>query len=105
MDIVKAILEIETKAQEIESSVDELAKKIRRETDGKIAELQKAADSDSDAKIEKIKTKLASEKAASLDAVKGEMESVQNALMQKYSENREKWIEEITAAVIKGDEE
>ena len=55
MDMMKAILDIENKAREIENSIDSLSGDIRRETDEKIKKLHKKAENEANAEIEKFR--------------------------------------------------
>lgn len=103
MDMMKAILDIENKAQEIEASTKVLAAEIKSETDSKIEEISKKAQKDAEIEIEKYRETVKSGEDKELSEAKMQMDKTLAALEEKFKQSREKWIEEITGEIIKGD--
>ncbi len=103
MDMMKAILDIENKAQEIENSIDSLSANIKKETEQKIEVLLKNAEFESDAQIEKFRETIKEREEDECNEIKAKLKASLDSLEAKYTENREKWIREITDEVIKGD--
>lgn len=104
MDMMKAILDIENKAQEIENSIDSLSGDIRRETDEKIKKLHKKAENEANAEIAKFRADIRADEDHEKEAAESEMKDMLDSLEQKYKENRDKWIKEITEDITKGDD-
>lgn len=100
MDMMKAILDIEARAQEVEDSIDSLKAKIKLETDEKIKQMQSEADAEAEAEIAAAKDKIDKEKQAEIEAVKAEMKLVSDSLEKNFTKNRNRWIEEITQRII-----
>ena len=100
MDMMKAILDIEARAQKVEDSIDALAAKIKLETDEKIKQIQSEAEADAEAEIAAVKNRLDKEKQAEIEKTKSDMKLVSDELEKKFTQNRDKWIKEITEKVI-----
>lgn len=103
MDMMKAILDIEKKAQEIENSTCVLMADISRETDKNIQKIAEETKKNADAKIEEFRNK---EEAFALEvqsAVKAENEKTFSSLEEKFAKDRAAWISGITDEIIKGD--
>lgn len=105
MDMMKAILDIENKAQEIEASSKVLSAELKRETDSKIEEMSKKAENDAKIEIERYRETVKSGEEKELSEAKMQMDKTLASLENKFQENRGKWIEEITDEIIKGDKE
>ncbi len=105
MDIMKAILDIENKAQEIENSIESLGADIKKDTDKKILEYTQKAQFEIDIEIEKFREEIKKSENGELESTKAEMKEALAALEEKYRNNREKWIKEITEKVIEGDKD
>ncbi len=103
MDMMKAILDIENKAQEIENSIGSLSGDIRLETDKKIEELSKTADIEGDAQIEKFQKTIKAREDKEYNETKAEMKAALDLLEKKFVQNREKWIKDIVSEIIEGD--
>ena len=105
MDIMKAILDIENKAQEIEASTKHLLAEIKGETDRKIEGISKKAQEDAETEIEKFRETVKSGENDELSRAKVQMDKTLHLLEMKFEENRDNWIKEITDEIIKGDDE
>ncbi len=103
MDMMKAILDIENKAQEIENSIERFASDIKQETDREIEKFSQNAQAEIDVQINKFRETIKEIEEKEYNSTKAEMKEALDFLEEKYTANREKWINEITAEVTKGD--
>ena len=103
MDIMKAILEIENKAQKVESSVDMSVTQIKAETDEHIKEIQLQSDSKVEKELEKYKVEAKANREKELNEVTLKMGKILESLEEKYAENKSRWIDEITEKITEGD--
>ncbi len=103
MDIIKAILDIEEKAQKIVGTLDEMKgeneKDIAAETERMSEEMRKSAEE----KIEKAKQSADDEKKRIMSDTEAEIRSKREKLEKLFGDNRERWVREITEAVEKDD--
>lgn len=100
MDIMQAILDIEQKAQGIVDSADELKAVQETELQKEIEGARNKIDADAHMKIAQITDRAAAERQEAVNALEKEYRSKIEALDNRCRENKQRWIDEITAKII-----
>ncbi len=103
MDIMKAILDIEGKAQGVMNTLED----IREENDKKLqSEIEKIRDGmkkRADEKIGQHKSELEKRSKSDMTELEKVMNERKKALDDTFESNRGRWVKEITDAIVKDD--
>lgn len=99
MDMMKAILEIEKKAQAVEASVEKERAELLKATDEKIADFKEKAIAQSNEKIAAKEAAIEKERKAEEARLRERSETEKASLEAMYSENKDKWVKEISEKI------
>lgn len=102
MDIMKAILDIEEKAQSIMNTTDDIGEEMRRDTEKRIAEIDAGMKKDADEKISVHRAKAEKKMKSELESLEKDFGKKLDALENAFAENRARWVKEITDNVKEG---
>lgn len=105
MDILKAILDIEKKIQDISGTYDELKQKETEKTKEILSKLEENAQKERDEAILKYKEEIEAELKRGLKENSALLSERIEALEKTFSENEASWTSEIFERIIKGDAE
>lgn len=103
MDIIKAILDIEEKAQKIVGTLDDIKAESERETEAEIKLMSEDMKARAEAEIEKSRAEAESDLARLTAECDEDMRRRQEVLDKNFEDNRERWIKEITDAVVRNE--
>ena len=104
MDMLKAILDIEKKAQNIVDTFDSLTQEENEKTQNQLSELEEKADEEIKLQTAELEAKCEEELKSELKENAKVMQDKTDAMEKNFSENRERWVKEITHRIIGGDE-
>lgn len=102
MDIMKAILDIEEKAQSIMNTTDDIGEEMRRDTEKRIAEIDAGMKKDADEKISVHRANAEKKMKSELESLEKDFGKKLDALENAFAENRARWVKEITDNVKEG---
>ena len=101
MDIIKAILDIEDKAQRIVGTLDEMCSENEKEIEAEIESMTAEMKSHAEFEIEKYKNETEEKKNQETEEIERSMQQKKAALEKTFADNRESWLRDITEAIIK----
>lgn len=103
MDVLKAILDIEKKAQNVIDTFDSITVEETESIKEELKKLEEDENKDTSLKIEKIKAKNEEYLKTELEKSTALMAEKDKALEKKFSENEKLWISEIIERITGGD--
>ena len=104
MDMLKAILDIEKKAQNIVDTFDSLTQEENEKTQKQLSELEEKADEEIKLQTAELEARCEEELKSELEENAKVMQDKTGAMEKYFSETRERWVKEITQRIIGGDE-
>ncbi len=102
MDIMKAILDIEEKAQSIMNTTDDIGEEMRKETEKRIAEINEGMKKDAEEKISIHRANAEKKMKSELETLEADFGKKLGALETAFAENKARWVKEITDNVKEG---
>ena len=103
MDILKAILKIEKKAQEISDGFEEIKAEENKKTETILKELKTNAEIEYKNKVTKLSKDITDSLNSELEKNHTDSEKKLCDMEKYFSDNENLWISEITENIIKGD--
>lgn len=102
MDIMKAILDIEEKAQSIMNTMEDIGRETAKETEQRLAELDSGMKRDAEEKISEHKEAVQKSADKELKALEDDFGKKRDALENAFAAGKASWIKEITDNVKEG---
>ena len=103
MDIMKAILDIESKAQGIINTLDEIQEENDKQIAQELKEIEEQMKVRANSKVEEYKAELDEKTHREIIELEKLMDTRRQTLEKTFNEKYKQWVKEITEAVVKDD--
>lgn len=100
---MKAILDIESKAQGIMNTLGDIRAENEKNTEEELKKLKEKAQAETAAKIADYTAELEAKSAQDMAELERSMKERGAALEKTFNDNKSRWVKEITDAIVKDD--